>query len=221
MRITHLGHACLLVETAGARLLIDPGSYSADFTSVTGLDAVLITHQHSDHADEERVPALLDGNPGVLVITDPDTAELLADFEVASPVQALSGGGTASVGPVRIEGVGERHAFIHDAVPRPANAGYVISADGEPTLFHPGDAYDGVPGRAVDVLALPLNAPWCAVRDTLAFADRIAARWMVPIHDALLNETGRAAYLMHVNRFTRPGSEVQDLTGKPTWTVPA
>ena len=27
MRLTHLGHACLLVETDGAGLLIDPGAW--------------------------------------------------------------------------------------------------------------------------------------------------------------------------------------------------
>ncbi len=32
MRITHLGHACLLVEFADARILIDPGNFADDFT---------------------------------------------------------------------------------------------------------------------------------------------------------------------------------------------
>jgi L-ascorbate metabolism protein UlaG (beta-lactamase superfamily) len=29
MRLTHLGHACVLVESGGSRLLIDPGVYSS------------------------------------------------------------------------------------------------------------------------------------------------------------------------------------------------
>ena len=44
MRITHLGHSCLLVETAGQRILIDPGVFSHGFEELTDLSAVLITH---------------------------------------------------------------------------------------------------------------------------------------------------------------------------------
>ena len=48
-------------------------------------------------------------------------------------------------------------------VPRCTNVGVVLQADGEPSLYHPGDAYDGEPGE-VDVLAVPLNAPWAQGR---------------------------------------------------------
>ncbi|NUO91104.1 MAG: MBL fold metallo-hydrolase, partial [Dermatophilaceae bacterium] len=44
MRVTHLGHACLLVEIAGRRLLIDPGTFSTGFEQLTELDAILVTH---------------------------------------------------------------------------------------------------------------------------------------------------------------------------------
>jgi glyoxylase-like metal-dependent hydrolase (beta-lactamase superfamily II) len=73
MRLTHLGHACLLVETAAARLLIDPGTMSA-FDDVVDLDAVLVTHQHGDHVDPARLPALLAANPGATLFVDADTA---------------------------------------------------------------------------------------------------------------------------------------------------
>jgi len=63
MRITHLGHACLLVETGGQRILLDPGAFSSRIVDVTGLDVILITHQHADHLDLQRLPALLEINP--------------------------------------------------------------------------------------------------------------------------------------------------------------
>ncbi|MCA1695075.1 MAG: MBL fold metallo-hydrolase, partial [Actinobacteria bacterium] len=46
MEITHFGHSCVLLDTGSARLLIDPGTWSEGFEDLTGLDAVLITHQH-------------------------------------------------------------------------------------------------------------------------------------------------------------------------------
>lgn len=220
MRITHLGHACMLVETAGARLLIDPGNFSDDFTTYTDLDAILLSHQHADHTDPDRLPALIAGNPQARIIVEPETAALLVEHGsgALSPT-LLTGHDTITIGSVTVEGVGDRHAFNHRGVPRCGNTGFVISADGEPTLFHPGDAYDGVPDRHVDVLALPLNAPWTAVRDTLEFVNRLSPRWAVPIHDALLSELGREGYLAHVDSFSPTVTVVQDLTAQPTWEV--
>jgi len=48
------------------------------------------------------------------------------------------------------------------------------SADGEPTLFHTGDMIDTTPD-GVDVVAVPLNAPWCAAKETVTFLRALAA----------------------------------------------
>src|SRR3954447_13045106 len=106
MRLTHLGHACLLVEAAGSRLLIDPGSYTDDFTGITGLDAVLLSHQHADHADPARLPALLAGNPRARVIAEPETAAVLADLSgLEGTPTTLSGGASTTVGALTVTGV--------------------------------------------------------------------------------------------------------------------
>jgi L-ascorbate metabolism protein UlaG (beta-lactamase superfamily) len=41
MKLTHLGHACLLAETGGARLLFDPGTMSA-FDDIRDLDGATV-----------------------------------------------------------------------------------------------------------------------------------------------------------------------------------
>ncbi len=209
MRVTHLGHACLLVETADRRVLIDPGSFSHGFEHLEGLDAILVTHNHVDHFDPERVATLVRANPSTPVHTDPLTAQKLREEGLdAVPTRQ---GEPFEVGDVTVTPVGELHAFNHEALPRIPNVGLVLRADGEPSLFHPGDAYDAEPGP-VDVLAHPLNAPWAASRDSIAFVGRIAPKVFIPIHDALLSAVGRDMYATHVRNLAGvEGLEYTDL----------
>ncbi|ANI41642.1 metallo-beta-lactamase superfamily protein [Mycolicibacterium vaccae 95051] len=47
----------MMAGVPGATVLIDPGNFSHGFEGVTGLSAILITHQQHDHADLQRLPA--------------------------------------------------------------------------------------------------------------------------------------------------------------------
>jgi L-ascorbate metabolism protein UlaG (beta-lactamase superfamily) len=213
MRVTHLGHACLLVESADVRVLIDPGAWSPAAAGPRGLDAILVTHQHQDHLDQERLPDLLRASPGARILADPDTAALLAAKGVA--VEALTAGEETTVGEVTVAGVGAVHALIHEDIPRISNTGMRLSAPGEPTLFHSGDALDGEPG-VVDVVAFPLNAPWAPSREMTAFLRRLNAPVAVPVHDGLLNERGRALYLRQADELGGADTRIRDLgSGEP------
>ena len=209
MRITHLGHACLLVETGGKRILVDPGSFAPGFDEVTGLDVILVTHQHPDHLDLQRLPALIEINPQAKLYAEPQAAAVMQEAGIAA--EHTAAGHTLTFGLVGVTPVGDKHALINEALPRVGNLGVVLRAPGEPTLFHPGDAYDAEPGQ-IDILALPLNAPWAASRHTIAFARRISPRICVPIHDALLSPIGRRLYLSQVVSLGPKDMEVRDLS---------
>jgi len=214
VHVTHLGHACLLVETGGARLLLDPGTFSHGFEELTGLDAILITHQHVDHVDVERLPALLEANDGAQLVAEPEIATELT--KVGLDARPLHPGEQLTAGSAGVRAIGGTHALIHADIPRVGNVGLVLSADGEPTLFHPGDCYEARPGPdeapgGVDVLALPLNAPWAVLRDTVDFVRAVRPRTAVPVHDALLSPTGRALYLRLIGSLAGDGTEIRDL----------
>jgi L-ascorbate metabolism protein UlaG (beta-lactamase superfamily) len=208
MQITHLGHSCLLVEAGGQRILIDPGAFSSGIAEVTELAAILVTHQHPDHLDVQRLPALLESNPQARLYAEPQAAAVLQDAGIGAEHTVAEE--PLTFGPVQVTPVGEKHALINEALPRIGNLGVVLRAEGAPSLFHPGDAYDAEPGQ-IDILALPLNAPWAASRDTIAFAQRISPRYCIPIHDALLSTIGRELYVSQVKSFGPEGMQLHDL----------
>lgn len=211
MQITHLGHACLLVEVADQRILIDPGAFSS-FDDLHDLTAVLVTHQHPDHLHPGRAEALLGANPQARVLMEAQTAQASTDSGYADRVETLVPGTAVDLGAVQVSAVGEQHADIHPYVARIGNTGVVLRAEGEPSLYHPGDALDADPGP-VDLLGVPVNAPWGKVAEAIAFVRRITpARGIIPIHDGLVNDTGRGAYLGHIEQFGADGGiEVFDL----------
>ncbi|MBM9462522.1 MBL fold metallo-hydrolase [Aeromicrobium sp. YIM 150415] len=196
MLVTRYGHAALLVESGATRILIDPGTFSRDAVfDLTGLDAIVVTHQHPDHVDPDRIGGLLEANPGATLLADPETAERLG-----SPWRAHRDGELTLVGDLELTGVGEWHAVIAEPLPRVANVGVLVTASGEPTLFHPGDSYAVAPPE-VDVLAVPLSAPWTKVAETIEFVGRVGPKVMFPIHDCTVSEAGHGVYWQHVSRF--------------------
>ncbi len=200
MDLTRLGHAAVLVEVGRTRILVDPGVYSDTWHALTDLDAVLVTHQHPDHVDAVNLVHTMAANSGARLLVEPDVVPLLAEHDLDA--EAVTPGAVVGVGDLSVEVVGGRHALIHDQIPRIGNVGFVVSAGAHgPRFFHPGDAYDTVPER-IDVLALPLTAPWATAGATADFLGTVGPSQAFPIHDATLSALGETAYLRIVGALT-------------------
>jgi L-ascorbate metabolism protein UlaG (beta-lactamase superfamily) len=193
MELTHFGHSCLLAEfgvgSGVARLLFDPGNFSHGFEGITGLSAILITHQHPDHADPQRLPALVEANPQAALYADPQTAALLG-----GDWQAVQVGDELTIEGLTIRGVGGRHAVIHPEIPVIDNISYLVGDSEHPArLMHPGDALF-VPGEPVEVLATPAAAPWLKISEAVDYLRAVAPRHAVPIHQGIIAPQARPIF---------------------------
>ncbi len=197
MRITKFAHSCVRLEHDGTVVVIDPGVF-AEPEALAGADVVLITHEHPDHYH----PELLAGCDAAIHTIDAVAARIREDApELVERVTVVGPGDAFDVGlPVRA--VGELHAVIHPELPRFHNSGYVVEL-GEVSVFHPGDALTG-PGEDVDVLCLPVSAPWLKASEAIDFAREVGAPYNLAIHDRVYSEAGLGIVDGHLNRFLEP-----------------
>ncbi len=182
MRLTKLGHSCVRLEKDGATMVIDPGIWSGT-DPLAGADVVLITHEHADHVDEQAVRSALARSDGPTLWTSPAVVEMFADH--ASRVHAVAHGETFTVSGFDVTVYGREHAVIHPDIPVVANVGFAV--DGK--LFHPGDALT-VPEEEVEVLLLPVSAPWLKAAEIIDYARHVKPRLCYPIHDEVLSANG-------------------------------
>jgi L-ascorbate metabolism protein UlaG (beta-lactamase superfamily) len=183
MRITKLGHACVRLEHDGHVVVVDPGGFTEP-DAADGATAVLITHQHPDHLDLDRLRAT-DAPIFTIQAVRDQIAE--GDPAVAERVTVVAPGEQLDVG-LPVTAVGELHAVIHPDLPRIRNSGYVVDVGGT-RVYHPGDALSP-PGGPVDVLFLPVHAPWSKISEVADFSRTVGAGRSVAVHDGLLNDNG-------------------------------
>ena len=152
--------------------------------AVDGATAVLVTHEHADHLHVDHLRAT-DAPVFTIEAVRAQIAE--ADRGVAERVTLVSPGEQVDVG-LPVTAVGELHAVIHEDLPRVHNSGYVVDV-GSLRVYHPGDSFTP-PGGPVDVLFLPVHAPWSKISEVIDFGRSVGAPRAVAVHDGLLNDTG-------------------------------
>lgn len=182
MRLTKLGHSCVRLEKDGAALVIDPGVWSGP-DALAVADAVLITHEHVDHVDDELVRTAMTGNAGLELWTNASVTSHFPEF--GRRVHAVGHGEVFRAAGFDVHVYGRDHAVIHRDVPLVANTGFAV--DGQ--VFHPGDSLT-VPDEPVATLLLPANAPWLKVSEMIDYGRAVDPQRGYAIHDGLLNANG-------------------------------
>jgi L-ascorbate metabolism protein UlaG (beta-lactamase superfamily) len=185
MQLTKYSHACVRLERDGV-LVIDPGTLS-ERASLDGADAVLITHEHLDHLDVEALAEALAKRPSVAVYTHPDVTKKLG--ELAGVVHEVVPGDEFTAAGFRVRAYGGLHAIIHPELPRVSNVGFFVEGDGgSGGVYHPGDSFDVPTDADVEVLFVPVTAPWLKLAESVEFVRAVAPRRAYALHDSLGND---------------------------------
>ena len=191
-QLTKFAHSCIRLDDGDCRLVIDPGVFSDVEAALDGVDAVLITHEHPDHIDVERVRAAAKANPRLRIWATTAACEQLD--ELGEQGVPIGPGETVQAGGFEVRTFGGQHAVIHPSIPVIANVGYLVEG-----VYHPGDSFT-VPNEPVSLLLAPMHAPWSKVSEVIDFVVSVRAPLTAPIHDVLLTPSGLGLVESHVSR---------------------
>jgi L-ascorbate metabolism protein UlaG (beta-lactamase superfamily) len=182
MQLTKFTHSCVRFDDGDRSLVIDPGSFSEVEQVLDGAGAVLITHEHPDHLDTERVRAALSADSRLRLWAPSAVATSLQDL--GEQVVAVAPGSTFDAAGFTVRSFGGQHALIHPVIPMIANLGYLV--DG--AVYHPGDSFV-VPDVPVRTLLLPTSAPWLRAAEAIDFAIAVRAPRVHQIHDSMVKDS--------------------------------
>jgi L-ascorbate metabolism protein UlaG (beta-lactamase superfamily) len=199
LTVTWLGHATAVVEMDGARVITDPAlrkrmgplvrvAPPVDPEKFANVDAVLLSHLHSDHAD---LPSLRLLGKSVPVLAPTGSGAWLEKRGIG-PVEEIAPGGHTTIGPLTIDAT----SADHDARRKPLGpsaepVGFIVR--GSHGVYFAGDT-DVFPemahlAGAIDIALLPIwgwgssIGPGHLDPDRAAHAaEMVAAQWTVPIH---------------------------------------
>ena len=183
VKLTKFEHACFTVEKDGKMLIVDPGAWTTDLGSPENVVAIVVTHNHQDHFDRNALGALIAHNPDAIIYAPKDVTEQVGP---ALPNKSVTPGEMIDAAPFSLEFFGGEHAVIHPDMPRPMNVGVLI----DEKLYYPGDSFV-TPGKPVEVLALPVTAPWLKMQESFDFLTKVKPRLVFPTHDAIASEAGK------------------------------
>jgi L-ascorbate metabolism protein UlaG (beta-lactamase superfamily) len=217
MKITKYLHSCLLVEKAGGRILFDPGKFSfveglVRPESFEGIRAIVLTHGHPDHLHTGALQKMIDGNPGVEILTNSETATVLAAAGIKATVYEE---GKRAVGTFSLQAIPARHdAILGEDLPQ--NTAYLI----DETLLNPGDSFSPElrSFSGVAVLVVPVMAPWGNELQMMAFVEEMKPRVVIPVHDGFAKAFFVAQrYEFLTEEFARRGITFADLQQIGSW----
>lgn len=131
MKLTRFGQSCILVETKGKRIFVDPGTLEFKDALLENqwinIDLILVTHKHGDHCNPKAIEYIMKR----------DNAKFYTTQEVANAYpnfapEIIKEGDSFNLDTIKINVVRAVHGFVPFLVGDKAineNVGYIIEGD--------------------------------------------------------------------------------------------
>lgn len=165
-RVTYVGHATVLLELSGLRVLTDPvlrarvahlrrQAPAPDGRVAEDVDVVLLSHLHLDHADLPSLRRLGFETP----VLAPPGAGAFLERRGFTAVTELAPGSSISIGGLRVAAVEARHARGRSPLTRYSEAiGFRLSGESDVYFAGDTDLFEGMRELAggLDLALLPV-----------------------------------------------------------------
>jgi L-ascorbate metabolism protein UlaG (beta-lactamase superfamily) len=182
LAITFIGHGSLMMTFKGKVIHIDPVSSEADYTSLPKADIVFLTHEHSDHLDEDAL-AKLRTDRTVIVLTKLCSAQIKGGI-------IMRNGETQTIDGLKVDAVAA-YNLLHKRPngevfhPKGNGNGYILNF-GDMRVYVAGDT-ENTPEmknlQNITVAFLPMNLPYTMTPEMVADAVRaFRPRILYPYH---------------------------------------
>ena len=212
MQITWLGQAGLLFELSGKKILIDPYLSNSvakiepqnyrrvpvdeRFLKIKP-DMIVITHNHADHLDKETLCHYLNKDSSVTVLAPSGAWQELRNFGGLKNNYVLFDNGTTWT-----EDFAQFRAVKAEHSDKNA-IGVILTVNGKhyyvtgDTLYNE-KVFDSLPSVDYEMLFLPVNGVGNNMNfhDAKRFAQRIGAKYVIPIHFGMFDEIRLQSFAM-------------------------
>lgn len=183
MKITKYPQSCLLIETKGKKILIDPGTlkYKEEYFNIwNSVDIILVTHKHSDHCNAEILSQI---NNAIKIYSSNEVKNTYPDL----PISIVKEGERIEINnEITIEVVHAEHGYIppmKSGAKVIENIGYIID-DGETRVYATSDTICFQNDYKCDILCVPISDYGVVMGafEASLFSKETNAKLVIPLH---------------------------------------
>lgn len=182
MKITKFPQSCLLIDTKGKKILIDPGTlkYKEEYFDIWNkVDVILITHKHPDHCNTEVLEKI---NDKIKIYSSKEVQDANKNLNIS----VVKENDIIELDDIKIEVVHAIHGYqplLKGDKEINENIGYIVD-DGENRLYTTSDTICFRNDYKADILCIPVTGHGLTMSafEASLYAKEVGATLTIPIH---------------------------------------